>query len=203
MTQNIDRQELAKKAHAASVAKGFWDEKHSQEHYLMFVVMDLSGAVEAHQVSHRADYEAHKRALNDPTSTEGVIARSMGEDLINEIAFEEHIAYTLEDRLADAYIRLLDLAKGFGYDIELKDPKILNYKELLECVSKHSFVEGVFNVAGSIGFQKIDEVIHEGIPYLLSSIEALATAHGIDLAWHITEKMRYNETRPARHGKEY
>lgn len=191
MTQKINRLELAQKAHAASVAKGFWDEKYSPEHFLMLVITELSEAVEAH----RDGRVTTRRTIDE------YIKDSRGE--FSPELFKSRIKDSVADELADAYIRLLDLAGGFGYDIELKDPKTLNYKELLECVSKHSFVEGVFNVAGGIGFQKIDEVIHEGIPYLLSSIEALAEFNNIDLAWHITEKMRYNETRPAKHGKEY
>lgn len=192
MTQNIDRQELAKKAHAAAVAKGFWDEEHSPEHYLMLAIMDLSGAVEAHQVSHRADYEAHKRALIDPESKEGVIARSMGEAFVDETAFEEHIAYTLEDKLADAYIRLLDLSEAFGLP--------LSNSGTFEFYSEKTLTEQIFLA--------VQQVSHEGamqrdpaMPLMI--VEAIAKAHDIDLLWHITEKMKYNETRPARHGKEY
>ncbi|MDO4692958.1 MAG: hypothetical protein Q4A64_08815 [Porphyromonadaceae bacterium] len=195
MIQNIDRQVLAKKAHAAAVAKGFWDEKHSQEHYLMFVVMDLSGAVEAHQVSHRADYAAHKRALIDPESTEGIIARSMGEDLINEIAFEEHIAYTLEDKLADAYIRLLDFAEEFGYDVSPDDFFLENREHIASLVKSVSFPDNIFRIAAGIGKEHFEDNTAQGCSFVLSALELLAEFEDIDLLWHIEEKMRYNETK--------
>lgn len=191
MTQNIDRQALAKKAHAIAVWYGIWDEEHSPEHYLMLAIMDLSGAVEAHQVSHRADYEAHKRALNDPTSKEGIIARSLGEELVNDIAFEEHIAYTFEGKLTDAYIRLLDFAEA------LRLP--LSNSGTFEFYSEKTLTEQIFLA--------VQQVSHEGamqrnpaMPLMI--IEAIAKAHDIDLAWHVEESMKYHETRPERHGEE-
>lgn len=186
MTQNIDRQALAKKAHAAAVAKGFWDENYSPEHYLMLVITELSEAVEAHRKGKHADIKNYADSAQTTFN------------------FEHYIKDTLEDELADAYIRLLDLAQGFGYDLEVDDISDLCYDEGVYAYKQMSFTEAVFNLSRGITYHSIRSgELKKKLPFVLSDIEAIAEVHNIPISWHIEEKMKYNETRPARHGKEY
>ena len=76
--------ELAKEIHANAVAKGFWDKPHSNEHYLMLVITELSEAVEAHRKGRMASIPERI------------------EDFPNKAfvpSFESHIKDTLEDEL--------------------------------------------------------------------------------------------------------
>lgn len=189
MTQKINRLELAQKAHAAAVAKGFWDEEHSPEHYLMLVITELSEAVEAHRKGRHAD----RKNYDDSAQT--------------TLNFERYIKDSVDDELADAYIRLLDLAGGFEYDVvlegsELKDAEA-NFDEGVARYRSISFTEQIFDIVRSIGACIYNEGLETATPYLLYAIEGCAEVNGIDLAWHIEEKMKYNETRPSKHGKEY
>lgn len=194
MTQPIDRQELAKKAHAASVAKGFWDEEHSPEHYLMLVITELSEAVEAHRKRRHADRETYHKVLTDPTCEEAEELRSLcSEDKpLWVVAFECYIKDSVADELADAYIRLLDFAEALR----------------LPLINSGTFEFYIEKTLTEQIFLAVQQVSHEGamqrnpaMPLMI--VEAIAKAYDIDLLWHITEKMRYNETRPAKHGKEY
>lgn len=179
MTQTIDRQDLAKKAHANAVAKGFWEDRLPVEHYLMLVITELSEAVQAHRSNRRADRKAFERD---------------GEDTQ---AFERHIKNTLEDELADAYIRLLDLAEGLGFDIE--DDHGGYSQEIKDRIKEGMFTENVLTAIKWL----LDDYHEWSVVDTLNHIEAIAEGLGIDLSWHISEKMKYNETRPNKHGKEY
>lgn len=188
MTQNIDRQALAKKAHAAAVAKGFWDEDYSPEHYLMLVITELSEAVEAHRKGKHADIKNYADSAQTTFN------------------FEHYIKDTLEDELADAYIRLMDFCGGwiesrggecYLGDLEDDSDDTDLYDMPLE--SDRTFADIIYRViALPIGIGYYNQAID-----MIFLIEKVCNHLGIDLAWHIEEKMRYNETRPARHGKEY
>lgn len=89
-----------------------------------------------------------------------------------------HIKDSVEDELADAVIRLLDFAGMKGFDI----PE--NY--ITEEQIKDEAAEA----------KEIPET-------LIYAIFVVAELYGIDLIWHIKEKMIYNETREMLHGKSY
>ena len=83
--------ELAKEIHDNAVAKGFWDKPHSNEHYLMLVITELSEAVEAHRKGRTASIP------------EGI------EDFPDKAfvpSFESHVKDTVEDELADTQTRM-------------------------------------------------------------------------------------------------
>lgn len=201
--QTINRQALAERIHANAVAKGFWPTtedgtyKYSPEHYAMLVITELSEAVEADRKGRKADAKRYDGLLTHAHKLQGDIgaiykelkAQSDKEKRpLWEIAFEYYIKDSVEDELADAYIRLLDLSKGYGVNIENRFKSNVDLKE--EPLSNRIFLI-VGCVFGGYYSQALDRIEH------------LADDLGIDLLWHIEEKMRYNESRPARHGKEY
>ena len=88
----------AKDCHQRSVAKGFWAEKHTVYHYLMLVISELSEAVEADRLGKWAKLD------HDTIDT---LQRIEGAPYAQE--FLRLVKDTVEDEIADAVIRLLDL----------------------------------------------------------------------------------------------
>lgn len=94
--------ELVKEIHQAAKDKGFWDQERNVGEMLMLVVSELGEAIEAHRKG---------RMFNG----ENLIV--VGADA--EVAwFGAHVKDTFEDEIADAVIRLMDMAGGLGIDLE-------------------------------------------------------------------------------------
>lgn len=184
----------AKDCHQRAVAKGFWDETHSVGHYLMLVVSELSEAVEADRIGKWAKLtpEAVKnlRVVSDATFTQ---------------AFLWFVKDRVEDEIADAVIRLLDLLGWM-----LKD-RALSEKEVETDLGVSAFyIAGEMTLADALWPIVQEACCHCGkyahryaILYAIKSLELLCDHLGIDLMTHIELKLKYNATRPALHGKKY
>lgn len=173
--------ELKNKVHQAAKEKGFWDEQHSDETMLMLIITEVSEAVEADRKGKRADRKEFLYFLADVSF---------------ERSFSTFIKDTVDDELADAFIRCLDLAGAIGLDlVDTIDDS--NWEAL---ISSRTFAENAYQVCQiiSLGGNAVTKVIgamaflHDWCRYL-----------GIDLGWHIEQKMKYNATRPQKHGKSY
>lgn len=182
----------AKDCHERAVAKGFWDEPHSVGHYLMLVVSELSEAVEADRIG--------KWAKLDPDTID-TLQRIAGAPYAQE--FLRLVKDRVEDEIADAVIRLLDL---LGWMIESGTPLV-----------------GLDNVSGEFGnttppkdlTDALLRVVCSSVLPLsfcstldavlapIKSLEQLCDHLGIDLMTHIDLKLKYNASRPALHGKKY
>lgn len=117
---------------ANNKAKGFRDREFNVGEVLMLITSELGEALEAQRTTKFAEVEHYNKALAN--------AKEIGREEMDFIpAFKTYIKDTFEDELADAFIRLLDLAERAG----------------------------------------------------------------VDLAWHVEQKMKYNATRPRLHGKAF
>ena len=197
MTRRIYEQEtllkLSKDCHQRAVGKGFWHVLHSVMHYLMLVISELCEAIEADRKGKWAKLD------HDTIDT---LQRIEGEPFVK--MFLDEVKDTVEDEIADAVIRLLDLL-GYLFGVMLppsgfierisgeyddrEPPKMLT-EALMPIVAETS---GLFSLTKYM----------VGIFYALKSLEQLCDHLGIDLMAHIELKMKYNETRPALHGKKY
>lgn len=188
----------AKDCHERAVAKGFWDEPHSVGHNLMLAFGELHEAIEADRLG--------KWAKLDPDTID-TLQRIEGAPYAQE--FLREVKDTVEDELADAVIRLLDL---LGWLLKTKrTTEILNENDL-------SKVYGILDtprpgeeltllllriVADTSGYWRLGLLREKGILYAIKSLEQLCDHLGIDLMTHIELKLKYNATRPALHGKKY
>lgn len=187
MNTTINRQELAKEIHANAVAKGFWDEQLSDRHFLMLAITELSEAVEAHRKERWANREAYQQRMS-----------SNLDNLDKRQGFEMYIKDTVEDELADAYIRLLDLvAAREGWLQGNYIDEALAWATDNKKLPVGTFTEQVYNI---VVCMSCAEVVVESA---LTLIEYVAHHNDIDLFWHIREKMKYNASRPRLHGKKY
>ena len=184
----------AKDCHQRAVAKGFWYEPHSVGHYLMLVVSELSEAVEADRIG--------KWAKLDPDTID-TLQRIAGAPYAQE--FLREVKDRVEDEIADAVIRLLDLLGWM-----LKD-RALSEKEVETDLGVSAFyIAGEMTLADALWPIVQEACCHCGkyahryaILYAIKSLELLCDHLGIDLMAHIDLKLKYNATRPAKHGKKY
>ena len=116
----------------------------------------------------------------------------------------DYTKYTdsVEFELADAVIRLLDLAGSLDISLEdiydfMKEPE---YKDWDDALKEMSFTERMFFLTSILTNDgDIAEVIKASIVIIFLNADLLY----IDLLWHIEQKQRYNELRENKHGKRY
>ncbi len=165
---------------------GWHDEKLSERHCLCLVITELSEAVEADRKGRHADLKSFNEAING---------------FACEIAFDGYIKDTVEDELADAAIRILDLAGMMGDDIGEGFEDVCNRAKEAdnfledEFYRRERFTESIYMI--------VDDIINEGCDIAMFDLFLLADVMGFDLMEHIRLKMEYNKTRERLHGKRY
>lgn len=171
----MDYNKLAKEAHENAVKHGFWEMSVGKMHCLMLIISEIGKMVEADRRGMRANYAGYN----------GKCGRS----------FSAFIKDTLEDKMADVVIRLCDLAGALNMHFEETDVCIDDYP-----FQKFTFVESAYVLTKGICSQlKIEDRIRLSLEY----VTEWAKYMGVDLAWHIKERMKCNAARPPRHGKAY
>lgn len=104
--------QLALEAHENSKAKGFYDDEDGKNIALkqLLIISEIAEGCEALRINKRFDSEAN------PWSIKAVDA--IEDQHLFENVFKVHVKDTFEDELADAIIRILDLAAYQNIDIE-------------------------------------------------------------------------------------
>lgn len=173
---------LRDKAYQCAVAHGWHDENLSDEHFLCLVISELMEAVEADRKgmhTNRANFEYYMKQRK----------RDDGEFMY---VFKQDIKDSVEDELADACIRMLDLAGLRGYDLDSFDYEGSDTEDY----SDMSFTESMFRICTYV----TDNFYRDEPFILLNEIFAFCRDRNIDIFWHIKQKMKYNELRPYKHG---
>lgn len=163
---------------------GFHEVRYSPQHFLCLVISELMEAVEADRKGRHTDFEKYKQ-LNEVFTFVG--------------AFEHGIKDTVEDELADAAIRILDLEGVLGENIGIRFWCAVNQhqEDTVDYYRKnHSFTEIIYRIVSLLTYP----VRYGEALYMLF---VLAELMDFDLMEHIRLKMEYNRTRDYRHGKRY
>lgn len=166
-------------AYQTALQHGFHDEEQSIEHCKCLIVSELMEAVEADRKGNNADMDAFDKY-------EGRISF--------EENFERHVKDTVADELADACIRIFDLAgyKNIDLDFESRKTTIID--------PKGTFTEKIYKtVHVLVGCEQLNRCL----TLTLMHIFLLAEEMSVDIERHIKLKMRYNQSRPRLHGKKY
>ena len=184
---------LSQDYHERSVAKGFWDEPHSVGHYLMLAFGELHEAIEADRL-----WKWAKLTPEQIEELRGLEGAPYAQEFLREVKD------TVEDEIADAVIRLLDLLGWLLGDKELTSFQVTSAlcvygKEDPPAMLTDALMPIVAELCGASAFGDTTT----GILNALKSLELLCDHLGIDLMTHIDLKLKYNATRPALHGKKY
>ena len=166
-------------AYQTALQHGFHDEERSIEHWKCLIVSELMEAVEADRKGNNADMDAFDKY-------EGRISF--------EENFERHVKDTVADELADACIRIFDLAGYKNIDLDFESGKTTIIDQ------KGTFTEKIYKTVHIlVGCEQLNRCL----TLTLMRIFLLAESMGIDIENHIQLKMEYNNSRPYKHGKKY
>lgn len=185
--------ELAPKIFEANKAKGFWDEGPDRNfgEAIMLVTDEIS---EAHEAWRRS-----KRAQLSWFSHDAELWEEM---------FRHWVKDTFEDELADACIRLMDIAFGYGMNLDRIQEQCVR-SEKVRSNPLENMGEELLNLQDTIFLIYRHHISRRGysredmLGVVLGWISSLASKLSIDLAKHIDLKLQYNATRPHKHGKAY
>lgn len=193
--------EFIDRAYKIACEHGFHDEERSNAHWMMLVVSEIGEMVEADRKNRHADlsrfrmeYERNAALVDERTR----FVRS----------FEKYVKDTLCDELSDVCIRLYDFCGAFGVEPEdfsryLNGDFVYTWSEefggMSVCEQCYELVRCVCEIDGDSSADEISETVSAALLYCF----CFAQHHGIDLERHIELKMRYNESREVRHGKQY
>ena len=183
----------AKDCHQRAVAKGFWDEPRNTVHYLMLVISELSEAVEADRIGRWAKLD------HDTIDT---LQRIEGAPYAQE--FLRLVKDTVEDEIADAVIRLLDLLGCLLKGVELTQEELNMVPAAYDNDTPPNMLTyATFIVVSGSVYAACKDKEFISVLSPIKSLEQLCDHLGIDLMTHIEMKLKYNATRPALHGKKY
>ena len=189
-----DLNELRDKAYQCAVEHGWHEEKLSNEHFLCLVISELMEAVEADRKGKRAQVEKFKEWQGDSIPlTEEARQRRF------KVDFEAYIKGSVEEELADACIRLLDLAGLRNVDL---GEVTLDELKCSEGFFDWTFTESIFFLVCNLTNTDFIET-HSFDSYLrvaLMEIIGFCVKKDIDIFWYIEQKMKYNELRSYKHG---
>ena len=189
---------LRDRAYKTACEHGFHDEELSNEHCLCLVISELMEAVEADRKGkYFKGILTFEREFNRYSAL-------VEEEKRFKCSFERYVKDTVPDELADAVIRLLDLAGLRNIHLELVTKDIGDsIDEIAEYYKDDAFTEAIYHIStlpviytGLCGY-------NTAINEMILSIFGLAKHLNIDLLWHIEQKQRYNELIPYKHGKKY
>lgn len=109
--------DLADQIHQVNREKGFWDKERNVGEMLMLVSSELGEAMEAHRKGKFAKWEDYHKHV-----------AKVGAKKIFEVCIKD----SFEDEIADATIRLLDMAAGLDVDLEKHIQSKLDYNRTRE-----------------------------------------------------------------------
>lgn len=168
----VELNSLIQRAYRCAKMHGFHEKECSREHNLCLIVSELMELIQADRKHHHADLESYKRD---------------NFQLDFRHAFAAYIMNSFEDELADVCIRIFDYCGTFNEELMIDDS--VEY-----CGKPDDLAEEIFLVIQESFFQEYD------VSYLLGVCVQLANVYGVDLYWHIQQKMKYNEQRPYKYG---
>ena len=180
--------ELRDRAYQNAVKHGWYKKKDTGIHDVMMIITELSESINADRKRNRANRKLFEKNIKTPQPNQ-----------------EEHFHFcydvlmkdSVEDELADAFIRSLSLlgAKGKDMDPDYFTDESVNIM-IGFMLQEEGFVEQIFSIVYTL-------ITEEEIFIAMTRMLALAVILYIDLLWHVEQKMKYNEMRPYKHGKLY
>jgi NTP pyrophosphatase (non-canonical NTP hydrolase) len=194
---------LRDKAYKTACEHGFHEQELSNEHCFCLVISELMEAVETDRKGKRANVDRYNKKIANSRICQGLdpdIPKERG----YEVAYNETIKGSIEEELADAVIRLLDLAGLRGISLELANGDIDDcIEDMAEACKDETFTESIYSISTlPVRYDGLYD-FHTTVNDMVLSIFGLTKYLEIDLFWHIEQKMKYNKLRDKMHGKKY
>ena len=183
--------ELRDRAYNIACEHGFHDKEYADKHWLMLVITELSEAVEADKKDSYFDSEN-----NDVDAFYRAVQRKGF-----STAFGTYVKDTVSDEIADVVIRCLDFCGMKKFDLSETQEMIEDDKPDPCPDETDIMTEIMYNITSLLFNKTRKEELR--VQDVIIQLFGLSEHLGIDLEWHINQKMRYNELRPILHGKEY
>lgn len=181
--------ELRDKAYQCAVVHGWHEKDLSDEHFLCLVISELMEAVEADRIKKYAnkDQFSYYMSMRERSDDEFYRAFSFG------------IKDSVEEELADACIRLLDLAGLRNVDL---GEVTLDELKCSEGFFDWTFTESIYSIVSDMTNQGYIEThsFESHLRVSLMVVMSFCVKKNIDIFWHIDQKMKYNELRSYKHG---
>ena len=196
---NINLNTLRDRVYKIACEHGFHDEELSNEHCLCLVICELMEAVEADRKG-RLGKKCKSRFNIDYNRYPALVE----EEKRFKSSFEKNVKDSLPDELADAVIRLFDLAGMRNISLEIATKEIGDcIDDMAESCKDETFTESIYAISTlPVRYDGLYD-FHITINDMVLSIFGLAKHLEIDLLWHIEQKMKYNQLREKMHGKKY
>ena len=187
---------LKDRAYNNAVAHGWHEEDLSNEHFLCLVISELMEAVEADRKGQRAEKDKFYREFEFVVTAQRLSGYDYDRTFV--VMFDRYIKDTIEDELADACIRIFDLAGLRNCN--------LSYIDSLIYLGKVTFTEFCYLFCSFISNpdKSSKDWLERHLNYSLGWIFSFCKRNNINILWHIEQKIKYNELRPYKHyGKKY
>lgn len=120
----INYNKVASEINKDNREKGFWDTERNIGELLMLITSELGEAMEAHRKGKFADLKGFIEHMNKAPEDSSALPNEFYLNVTDELtlyrkeAFEKYIKDSFEDEIADAMIRLFDLAGGLKIDLD-------------------------------------------------------------------------------------
>lgn len=188
---------LRDKIYKDACEHGLHENELSNKHFLCLVISELMKAVEANGGNghnKRANVEWFNKRIGTSRIYKGLdpeISKERG----YEVIYNETIKDSIEEKLADSAIRLLDLAglRSINIGLATKDINI-HIDEMAEACKDETFTETVYAISTIPvrydGLYDFSTIIND----MVISIFGFAKYLGIDVVWHIERKMEYSRS---------
>lgn len=185
---------LAKEIHEGNVKRGFWDNERPMSELLVLIRTEIDEAVEADREGRNANTTKYKKLEK--------------KDRFSTVFFSQIIKDTVEDELADTVYRILDTVASGMIDEDcfyqtlpaLDYPNLLDYRDNDWSVFTDMVDEFHDNMPSRNGGKKF---ISSRLADCFCIVLYYCQSNNIDIWWHVQEKLKYNDTRPYKHGKKY
>lgn len=182
---------LSKSIHKVNVDKGFWENPNDLTTQKMLITSEAYEAFEAVRGGLRCEEELSDLAKMSSLKNEWFVP-----------LFKARVKDTVEDEIADVFIRLLDWAGHL----------MVNFKDLpyfCENITYHfgeNIVHDIDNLVTVIreDFESVNApLLKSAIINSLIAVIQFCKAHNIDLITHAFLKVEYNKSRGYKHGKKF
>lgn len=182
---------LKERAYNIALKHGWYDEERSMIERTMMVLTELCEAINADRNGRHADRERFDSHMKGNS------------DCVFMTCFEQYIKDTVEDEFADAVIRILTIAgqeKATLSEDVFSEESISEGMRIAEDSRKNGFYNRVVTLPEELYLVAGPLLTVGPGEDMLFSLLVIAKIRGIDIEWHIEQKMKYNEIRPYKHG---